>query len=106
MLIQQILSQFGAVSATVAEQNGYWCEKFSGDDWGLSITGIAGPTGGTDTKPVGLVYLGLAGPGQEVTSVEYKFGTMRDRSSIRHLSTSAALDYLRRRLINNQTRPS
>jgi len=100
------LSQFGAVSATVAEQMAIGVKNSLATTWGLSITGIAGPTGGTDTKPVGLVYLGLAGPGQEVTSVEYKFGTMRDRSSIRHLSTSAALDYLRRRLINNQTRPS
>jgi len=97
------LSQFGAVSATVAEQMAIGVKNSLATTWGLSITGIAGPTGGTDTKPVGLVYLGLAGPGQEVTSVEYKFGTMRDRSSIRHLSASAALDYLRRRLINKQT---
>jgi nicotinamide-nucleotide amidase len=97
------LSQFGAVSVTVAEQMAIGVKNSLATTWGLSITGIAGPTGGTDTKPVGLVYLGLAGPGQEVTSVEYKFGTMRDRSSIRHLSASAALDYLRRRLINKQT---
>ncbi|MGM3308968.1 competence/damage-inducible protein A [Anabaena sp. WFMT] len=93
------LDRFGAVSATVAEQMAFGVKTRLGTTWGLSVTGIAGPTGGTDTKPVGLVYIGLAGPGNEVKSYECKFGTIRNRSFIRHLSVCAALDNLRRSLL-------
>ncbi|AFZ59177.1 competence/damage-inducible protein A [Anabaena cylindrica FACHB-243] len=93
------LNRFGAVSATVAEQMAFGVKTRLGTTWGLSVTGIAGPTGGTDTKPVGLVFIGLAGPGNEVKSYECKFGTIRNRSSIRHLSVCAALDNLRRSLL-------
>lgn len=93
------LDKFGAVSATVAEQMAVGVKTRLLTTWGLSITGIAGPTGGTDTKPVGLVYIGLAGPNDEVASFEYRFGTMRGRALIRHVSANAALDLLRRRLL-------
>ena len=71
------LEKFGAVSATVAEQMAAGVKNRLSTTWGLSITGIAGPTGGTETKPVGLVYIGLAGPGDEVTSFEHHLGTIR-----------------------------
>ncbi|MBD2690180.1 competence/damage-inducible protein A [Anabaena catenula] len=93
------LDKFGAVSATVAEQMAIGVKNRLGTTWGLSITGIAGPTGGTNEKPVGLVYIGLAGPGSDVTSFEYRFGTIRGRSLIRHVSANAALDNLRRKLL-------
>ncbi|MEH1971269.1 competence/damage-inducible protein A [Nostoc sp.] len=93
------LDRFGAVSATVAEQMAVGVKTRLGTTWGLSITGIAGPTGGTDTKPVGLVYIGLAGPKDEVASFEYQFGTVRGRALIRHVSANAALDNLRRKLL-------
>ncbi|MEH1943593.1 MAG: competence/damage-inducible protein A [Nostoc sp.] len=96
---QEDLDKFGAVSATVAEQMAIGVKTRLGTTWGLSITGIAGPTGGTDTKPVGLVYVGLAGPKDEVTSFEYQFGTVRGRALIRHVSANAALDNLRRKLL-------
>ncbi|MCC5626206.1 competence/damage-inducible protein A [Nostoc sp. CHAB 5715] len=96
---QEDLDKFGAVSATVAEQMAVGVKTRLATTWGLSITGIAGPTGGTDTKPVGLVYIGLAGPKDEVTSFEYQFGTMRGRALIRHVSANAALDNLRRKLL-------
>jgi nicotinamide-nucleotide amidase len=67
-------------------------------DWGLSITGIAGPGGGSDAKPVGLVYVGVADPQSQVEIFEYRFGG-RDRATIRHRSACNALDRLRRRLI-------
>ncbi|YAF94989.1 MAG: competence/damage-inducible protein A [Nodularia sp. CChRGM 3473] len=94
------LDKFGAVSATVAEQMAIGVKTRLATAWGLSITGIAGPTGGTDTKPVGLVYIGLAGPKDEVKSFEYRFGTMRGRALIRHVSACTALDLLRRRLLS------
>jgi nicotinamide-nucleotide amidase len=93
------LDKFGAVSATVAEQMATGVKNRLSTTWGLSITGIAGPTGGTDTKPVGLVYIGLAGPQDQVTSFEYRFGAMRGRALIRHVSANTALDLLRRKLI-------
>jgi nicotinamide-nucleotide amidase len=101
------LEKLGAVSDTVAEQMAIGVKTRLSTTWGLSITGIAGPNGGTETKPVGLVYIGLAGSGDKVTSFKYNFGTMRvglrptvgDRSFIRHLSASTALDLLRRRLL-------
>jgi nicotinamide-nucleotide amidase len=96
---QEDLDKFGAVSATVAEQMAIGVKTRLATTWGLSITGIAGPTGGTDTKPVGLIYIGLAGPKDEVTSFEYQFGTVRGRALIRHVSANAALDNLRRKLL-------
>ena len=94
------LAKFGAVSSIVAEQMAVGVRSRLGTTWGLSITGIAGPNGGTDTKPVGLVYIGLAGS-NEVESFEYRFGTARGRSLIRHLSSCNALDNLRRKLANS-----
>ncbi|PMB04979.1 competence/damage-inducible protein A [Fischerella thermalis CCMEE 5273] len=93
------LAKCGAVSATVAEQMALGVRSRLGTSWGLSITGIAGPTGGTETKPVGLVYIGLAKPNGEVESFEYRWGTGRSRSLIRHLSACSALDQLRRKLL-------
>jgi nicotinamide-nucleotide amidase len=93
------LAKFGAVSAIVAEQMAVGVRKRLSTTWGLSITGIAGPTGGTEEKPVGLVYVGLAGPDDQVTSIEYKFGSIRGRSSTRFVSACSALDTLRRKLL-------
>lgn len=95
----QDLDQFGAVSATVAQQMALGVKTRLGTDWGLSITGIAGPGGGNETKPVGLVYIGLAFPFGQVESFEYRFGQQRDRLTIRYLSACNALDCLRRRLL-------
>ncbi|MCT7948910.1 competence/damage-inducible protein A [Ancylothrix sp. C2] len=94
----QDLSQLGAVSDTVAEQMALGVRSALGSDWGISITGIAGPGGGSETKPVGLVYIGLAAPSGEVESFEYRFGPLRERELIRHVSACTALDHLRRKL--------
>lgn len=93
------LETSGAVSAPVAEQMAKGVCQALGSDWGLSITGIAGPTGGTPEKPVGLVYIGLAGPGGLSTSYECRFGGQRGRAWVRHLSVNEALDRLRRCLL-------
>jgi nicotinamide-nucleotide amidase len=95
------LAKFGAVSATVAEQMAIGVRSRLATTWGLSITGVAGPGGGTDTKPVGLVYIGLAAANGEVKSFEYRFGAVRGRSLIRHLSACTALDILRRKLLSS-----
>ena len=91
------LEKFGAVSGVVAEQMASGVRSRLGTSWGLSITGVAGPTGGTDTKPVGLVYIGLAAPNGEILSFENRFGVAWGRSLIRHVSACTALDILRRK---------
>lgn len=93
------LAQEGAVSPTVAKQMAIGVRDKLGTTWGLSITGIAGPGGGSDTKPVGLVYIGLAGPNPKVESFEYRFGALRGRDLIRHFSACTALDHLRRKML-------
>lgn len=94
----QDLAQFGAVSAPVAKQMAAGVRDRLGTTWGLSITGIAGPDGGTPEKPVGLVYIGVAGP-QGVSSIAQRFGGGRGRDWVRRLSACTALDHLRRILL-------
>lgn len=94
------LNQEGAVSGTVAEQMALGVKKQFQSDWGLSVTGIAGPSGGTAEKPVGLVYLGIATPDQETYQVELRLGEQRLRDTIRHISACHALDQLRRNLLS------
>lgn len=93
------LAQQGAVSDAVAMQMARGVRDRLKTTWGLSITGIAGPEGGTETKPVGLVYIGVAGPDQQVESFEFNYGVFRGREFTRWLSACTALDLLRRKLL-------
>ena len=95
----QDLADIGAVSAVVAEQMAVGVQNLLGTTWGLSITGIAGPDGGSDDKPVGLVYIGVARENGAVKSFEFRFGQTKDRPLIRHLSLCSALDCLRLQLL-------
>lgn len=89
----------GAVSKPVALQMAAGVRSLLNTDWGLSITGIAGPGGGTATKPVGLVYIGLAKPDGSGECFKYCLGDNLSRAFIRHLSACHALDQLRRCLL-------
>ena len=93
------IEKLGAVSATVAEQMAQGVQQSLATDWGIGITGIAGPGGDTTDKPVGLVYIGLAAPNGKISSFEYRLGKQRSRSTIRHRSACNALDILRRQLL-------
>jgi nicotinamide-nucleotide amidase len=97
------LEQWGAVSKPVAIQMALGVRSLLSTSWGLSITGIAGPGGGSETKPVGLVYIGLAKPDGEVDCFKYQLGQNHSRSLIRHLCACHALDMLRRRLLVRPT---
>ena len=68
----------------------------AGTDFGLSITGIAGPDGGSEAKPVGLIYIALA---DDAHTEHRRFIVPGDRQLIRWRASQAALDLLRRRLI-------
>ena len=94
-----VLAAQGAVSAAVAEQMAIGARDRLKASWGLSITGVAGPDGGSDEKPVGLVYLGIAAPDGSVESHRYLFGSSRSREMIRWMSLCTVLDLLRRKLI-------
>ena len=94
----EVLQQQGAVSAEVAGQMASGVRDRLNTTWGLSITGIAGPDGGTEAKPVGLVYIGVASE-TGVESFRYLFGAFRDRDFIRYLSACTAIDLLRRKLL-------
>jgi nicotinamide-nucleotide amidase len=93
------LADYGAVSAQVAEQMAIGVKQKLDSDWGLSITGIAGPDGGKAQKPVGLVYLGLADPQGEVVAIEARFSPSKGRNWVRRLSACSALDLLRQRFV-------
>jgi nicotinamide-nucleotide amidase len=91
-----LLLEHGAVSAPVAEAMAEGIRKRARTDFGLSITGIAGPGGGSEEKPVGLVYIALA---DDVQTKSRKLQIPGDRQLVRWRASQAALDLLRRRLI-------
>jgi nicotinamide-nucleotide amidase len=95
----ELITYVGAVSPEVAEQMSLGVQARLGTNWGLSLTGIAGPGGGSSDKPVGLVYLGIAGPDGTATVQAHQFGDRRGRDAVRYLSACTALDQLRRQLL-------
>lgn len=93
----EALNAHGAVSSVVAEQMAEGIRKISGADIGISLTGIAGPSGGTPDKPVGLVYFGFSLRDRtESFSITFKF----DRERVRYFASQYALDYVRLYLKN------
>lgn len=87
----------GAVSEPVARAMAEGALNESGADHALSLTGIAGPTGGTEDKPVGTVFLGLASKDGDTAVTRRVFRTDRETFKIR--AAQASLDMLRRRLL-------
>ena len=94
----ELIARYGAVSREVAAAMAQGIRERAGVSVGLSVTGIAGPGGATETKPVGLVYVGLDGGVGEPLTKECRFHG--DRSVIKQRSSQAALDLLRRWLID------
>jgi nicotinamide-nucleotide amidase len=93
---EQLLQEHGAVSRAVAEAMAAGIRTLSGADIGLSTTGIAGPTGGTVEKPVGLVWIGYADAGG-ILALKFQFGDGRMRFKER--ASQAALELVRRKLL-------
>ena len=99
---EKSLLQHGAVSAAVAAEMAAGVRDRLSTHWGLSITGVAGPGGGSAEKPVGLVYVGLADASETITK-RYLFSVDADRERIRHRSAQSALNLLRLQLLNSIT---
>ena len=89
------IETFGAVSETVARQLAYNVRILSNADIGIGITGIAGPTGGTVEKPVGLVYIGFST--EEETIVE-KYNFNADRIKFKELVLEKIIEFLEKLL--------
>lgn len=87
------LEQHGAVSSEVAAEMARGMLKASGSDLALSITGIAGPDGGTEEKPVGLAYIGIA-RGERLWVKKVLVNARYKRKDIKHWFTQYALSYL------------
>ncbi|HKQ99718.1 MAG TPA: competence/damage-inducible protein A [Pyrinomonadaceae bacterium] len=92
----ELILNHGAVSWQVAEAMAEGVRRRADTDFGLSVTGIAGPGGGTEEKPVGLVYIALS---DDAHTEHRKLMLPGDRHLIRWRASQAALDLLRRRLI-------
>lgn len=93
---EELIKNFGAVSREVAESMAEGVRKISGADIGISTTGIAGPTGATPTKPVGLVWIGYSDK-NETFAKEFRFGD--DRLENKQRAAQMALEILRRKLL-------
>lgn len=94
---EETLAAHTAVSREVAMEMAAGVRAQAGADYGLSVTGYAGPDGGTEAEPVGTVYLGLAGPDGKAEFERHRF--LGERVRVRAFAAYGALDLLRRRLL-------
>ena len=92
---QETLKKYGAVSKQVARLMAQNVRQLAGADLGLGVTGIAGPAGATEEKPVGTVYIALATPRKTITQEFHFHG---ERRAVRLRASQAALNMLRRYL--------
>jgi nicotinamide-nucleotide amidase len=93
---EELIEKHGAVSAEVAEAMAEGVKRRAATDFGLAVTGVAGPGGGAEEKPVGLVYVSLS---DDAHTEHRRLMLPGDRHLIRWRASQAALDLLRRRLI-------
>ena len=93
---KETLDRYGAVSEDTAREMAEGIAKRAGADIGVSTTGIAGPDGGTDEKPVGLVYIGIYYKGK---TEAYRYVFNGNRNKVRNRATVTALDKVRRKIL-------
>lgn len=94
----EILEAHGAVSEETARAMAEGVRRLAGSSIGVGITGIAGPEGGTEEKPVGLIYIALCDGENTWVKARRPFGRMKNRDAHRYAAASEALDMVRRRL--------
>ena len=88
-VLPQTINKYGAVSIETVKEMAVGAKKISGADYAISVSGIAGPTGGTDEKPVGTVYIGIADL-KTTTGKRYNF-PFKERLSNKKIFATAAL---------------
>jgi nicotinamide-nucleotide amidase len=93
---RQLIEKHGAVSEQVARALAEHARVHARSDYALATTGVAGPGGGSPEKPVGTVYIALAGSGKTIAK---RFFFPTDRETFKQIATEAALELLRRKLI-------
>ena len=93
---RETLARCGAVSEEVAREMAEGMLRASGSDWALSITGIAGPTGKTGAKPLGLTHIALASRRNRTLCRRYLF--FGSRLEVKERMVNSALDFLRREM--------
>jgi nicotinamide-nucleotide amidase len=93
----KLIETHGAVSEQVARAMAEGARTRAGSTYALATTGIAGPTGGSDEKPVGTVYIALASKDSRTLAMKFFFPT--DRETFKQLATQTALNLLRRKLL-------
>lgn len=93
---KELIEKFGAVSSEVAQAMAEGAKRKSGSDFAVAVTGIAGPDGGSEQKPVGLVYISIASP-DGINTEKFLFGP-RDRDFIRLRASQTLLNLLRLKL--------
>jgi len=98
---EEKLTKFGAVSEEVCESMAINVKKKLKADWSIAISGIAGPNGGSTEKPVGLVYISIAGPNNQITNIKKIFNSTLNRIEIQTLSVNVCLNSLRLILLSN-----
>ncbi|MDA9692006.1 competence/damage-inducible protein A [Prochlorococcus sp. AH-736-N03] len=98
---EEKLTKYGAVSEEVCEAMAINVKEKLRADWAISISGIAGPNGGSQDKPVGLVYISISGPNNYVTTIKKQFNSTRNRLEIQTLSVNVCLNSLRLILLSN-----
>jgi competence/damage-inducible protein CinA-like protein len=95
----ELLVEHGAVSEPVAKAMAEGVRKTAGTDYGLSVTGVAGPDGGTEEKPVGLVFVGISDVEGMVAERLDLSAWRHSREAIRERSANRAFDLLRHRIL-------
>jgi nicotinamide-nucleotide amidase len=98
-----LIVEHGAVSEPVAREMAEGARRVSGADYGLSVTGVAGPDGGTEEKPVGLVFVGISDSNNTFAEKLDLTAWARSRESIRERSANRAFDLLRLYLEDEQS---
>jgi nicotinamide-nucleotide amidase len=99
----ETLDRHGAVSEPVAREMAEGARQQTQADYALSVTGIAGPSGGTPEKPVGTVFIGLTGPSGTVAELQFN---PYDRETFKQVTAQQALELLRRTILSGSVKNS
>ncbi len=99
---KDLLNNYGAVSEEVAESMATGVKNKFNSDWAISISGIAGPSGASELKPIGLVYIAITGPNNKTLKIKKQYNSLMNRNEIQKLSVNDCLNSLRLILLSKK----